>query len=83
MAETPDDGRLGSKHVAKRSDRNSCITDGIMLCMKDQVYCLCLGPELVSFNMDPYFEYDYITCNIMLGNKTLGIIYCLDQLCWY
>jgi hypothetical protein len=39
-----------------------------------QVYCVCLGYELV-FSMDPYFEYDYITCNIMLGNITLGIIY--------
>jgi 5-methylthioribose kinase len=35
---------------------------------------LCLGAEHV-FNMDPYFEYDYITCNIMSGNKTLGITY--------
>jgi hypothetical protein len=25
-----------------------------------QVYCWCLGAELV-FNVDPYFEYDYIT----------------------
>jgi hypothetical protein len=25
-----------------------------------QVYYLCLGAELV-FNMDPYFEYDYMT----------------------
>jgi hypothetical protein len=47
-----------------------------------QVYCLCLGAELVS-NMDPYFEYDYITCHIMLGNKTFGIIYFLVQLYWY
>jgi hypothetical protein len=39
-----------------------------------QVYCLCLGAEHV-LNMDPYVEYDYITCSIMLGNKTLGIIY--------
>jgi hypothetical protein len=41
-----------------------------------QVYCLCLGAEL-DFNLDPHFEYDYVTCNIMLGNKTLGIIYFL------
>jgi hypothetical protein len=47
-----------------------------------RVYYLCLGGELV-FNMDPYFEYDYITCNIMLGNKTLGIIYFLFQLYSY
>jgi hypothetical protein len=38
-----------------------------------QVYCLCLGADPI-FNMDPYFEYDYITFNIMLGNKTLGIV---------
>jgi hypothetical protein len=31
-----------------------------------QVYCLCLGVELV-FNVNPYFEYDYVTCNITLG----------------
>jgi hypothetical protein len=31
-----------------------------------QVYCLCLGPELVFFNMDPYFEYNYTTCNIIV-----------------
>jgi hypothetical protein len=43
-----------------------------------QVYYLCLGAELV-FNMDPYVEYDHITCNIMLGNKILGIIYFLVQ----
>jgi hypothetical protein len=48
-----------------------------------QVYCLCLGAELVFFNMDPCFVYDYITRNIMLGNKTLGIVYFLVQLCWY
>jgi hypothetical protein len=48
-----------------------------------QVYCLCSGTELVFFNMDPYFEYDYTTCNIMLGNKTHGIIYFLVQLSWY
>jgi hypothetical protein len=47
-----------------------------------QVYCLCLGDELV-FNMDLYFEYEYITCNIMLGNKALGINYFLVQLCLY
>jgi hypothetical protein len=35
-----------------------------------QVYNLCLGE--VYFIMDPYFEYDYITCN-----KTLGSIYFL------
>jgi hypothetical protein len=27
--------------------------------------------------MGPYFEYDYITYNIMFGKKTLGIIYFL------
>jgi hypothetical protein len=47
-----------------------------------QVYCLCLGVELV-FNVDPYCGYGYITCNIMLGNKTLGIICFLLQLCSY
>jgi hypothetical protein len=47
-----------------------------------EVYCVCLGAELI-FNMDPHFEYDYITYNIMLGNKTLCIIYILVQLCWY
>jgi hypothetical protein len=36
------------------------------------VYCLCLGAELL-FNTD--IEYDYVTCNIMLSNKTFGIIY--------
>jgi hypothetical protein len=41
-----------------------------------QVYCLWLGAELV-FNMDPYFEYDYITYNIVFRNKILGIIYSL------
>jgi hypothetical protein len=46
-----------------------------------QVYCLCLGTELV-FNMDPYFKYDYITCIIMFGDKTLVIIYFLVQLYW-
>jgi hypothetical protein len=35
---------------------------------------VCSGAELV-FNMDPYFGYDYMMCNIMLGNKTVGIIY--------
>jgi hypothetical protein len=39
-----------------------------------QVYCLCLGAELV-FNMHAYSEYAYITRN------TLGIIYFL--VCWY
>jgi hypothetical protein len=35
IAETPDDGRLGPKHVAKgRGERNSCVIDGIILCMK-------------------------------------------------
>jgi hypothetical protein len=34
--ETPDDGRLRSKHVVKRrNDRDSCISDGITLCIKD------------------------------------------------
>jgi hypothetical protein len=47
-----------------------------------QMYCLFLGAGLV-FNMGPYFEYDYITCNIMLGNKTSCIFYFLVQLCWY
>jgi hypothetical protein len=46
---------------------------------RHQMYCLSLG-ELV-FNMDPYFEYDYITSNILLG-KILGIIYVLVQSCW-
>jgi hypothetical protein len=36
---------------------------------------LCLATELV-FNMDPYFEYDSVTCNIMLCNKTLGTVAC-------
>jgi hypothetical protein len=45
-----------------------------------QVYCLFSSGELV-FNTDLYFEYDYITYNIMLGNKTtLSIIYFLVQL---
>jgi hypothetical protein len=44
------------------------------LLVRHQVYYLYVGAEFV-FNMDPYFEYDYITCNIVLGNKTLGIIY--------
>jgi hypothetical protein len=36
-AETPDDGRLRSKHVVKgRNDRNNCISDGIVLCIKNQ-----------------------------------------------
>jgi hypothetical protein len=48
---------------------------------RHQVYCLCLGAELM-FNIHPYFEYHYITCNIMLGNTTLGIIYFLVQLYW-
>jgi hypothetical protein len=30
------------------------------------------------YNMAPYFEYDYITCNIVLG-----IIYFVVQLSWY
>jgi hypothetical protein len=47
-----------------------------------QVYCLCLGAEII-FNMDLCFEYDYIKCNIMLGNKTLGSIHFLVHLCWY
>jgi hypothetical protein len=46
-----------------------------------QVYCLSLGAALV-INMDQYFEYDYITCNIMFGDKSLGIIYFLVQLYW-
>jgi hypothetical protein len=45
-----------------------------------QVYCLFLGAGLV-FTMDPYFEYYYIIFNIMLGNKTLGILYFLVELC--
>jgi hypothetical protein len=44
------------------------------------VYCLCLGAELV-FDIDPYFDCDYITCSIMLffclsvwgGPESLGI----------
>jgi hypothetical protein len=47
-----------------------------------QVYCLCLGTELV-FLIRFHVLDDYITCDIMLGNKTLGIIYLLVQLCWY
>jgi hypothetical protein len=43
------------------------------LLLHHQVYCLCLDGELV-FNMDPHFEYDYRTCNIILDNKTHGII---------
>jgi hypothetical protein len=43
------------------------------------VYCLCLGDELV-FNIDPYFEYDYITRNNKICNKILNIIYFLVQL---
>jgi hypothetical protein len=36
IAETPDDGCLRPKHVVKRkSDRNSCIIEGIILCIKD------------------------------------------------
>jgi hypothetical protein len=41
-----------------------------------------LSAKLV-FNTDLYFEYDYITCNIILSNKTLGIIYVLVQLYCY
>jgi hypothetical protein len=34
IAETPDDGILGPKYDVKgRSDRNSCITDLIILCI--------------------------------------------------
>jgi hypothetical protein len=36
IAETPDDGRLGPKHVVKgRSNGSNCIIDGIILCMQD------------------------------------------------
>jgi hypothetical protein len=36
LAETPDDGRLGPKHVVKgSSDRHSCSIAGIILCIKD------------------------------------------------
>jgi hypothetical protein len=46
-----------------------------------QVYFLCLRAELV-FNIDLYFEHAYMACNIMLSNRTLGIIYFLVQLYW-
>lgn len=40
-----------------------------------QLNCLCLDAGLVFFfNVDPYFEYDYITYNITLGNQSLGIV---------
>jgi hypothetical protein len=29
--------------------------------------------------MDPYFEYDYITYNTVLGSKTFYIIYIFSQ----
>jgi hypothetical protein len=32
-----------------------------------QVYCLCLAAELVLFNMDPYFEYDYVAYNTRIN----------------
>jgi hypothetical protein len=34
-----------------------------------QVCCLCLGAERFFLNLDPYFEYGYIRCNIMLGKR--------------
>jgi hypothetical protein len=37
IAATPDDGRLRPKHVVKRSDRNSCIVDGIILCIINDI----------------------------------------------
>jgi hypothetical protein len=47
------------------------------------IRCTVFASALNSFlNMDQYFGYDYITCNIMLGNKTLGIIYFLVHLYW-
>jgi hypothetical protein len=34
IAETPVDGCVGPKHIVRgRSDRNSCIIDGIILCI--------------------------------------------------
>jgi hypothetical protein len=46
-----------------------------------KVYTSCLGAEF--FFLNPYFEYDYVTCNVMLCNKTPGIIYFLVQLYRY
>jgi hypothetical protein len=40
IAETPDDGRLGPKHIVKRrSDRNSCIID-VFTCVWKIPQCL-------------------------------------------
>jgi hypothetical protein len=52
-----------------------------LLC-QHQVYCVCLGAELV-FNMDPYFRYGYISRNVTLGNKPLSSVYFLVHLYWY
>jgi hypothetical protein len=43
VTETPEDGRLLPKHVVRRSDRRSCILDGIMLCIK--IYYVHLAPD--------------------------------------
>jgi hypothetical protein len=41
IADTPDDGGLGPKHVVKgRTDRNTYIIDGITLCIKEIQYNL-------------------------------------------
>jgi hypothetical protein len=45
---------------------------------RHQVYCLCLDAELFLI----WIHILNITCKIMLGNKTHGIIYFLVQLCW-
>jgi hypothetical protein len=39
-----------------------------------QEHSLCLVAEHVV-NMNPCFDYDYLTCNIVLDNETLDIIY--------
>jgi hypothetical protein len=44
MAETPEDGRLRPKHVVRgRGDMNSCIVNGIILCIKNTNVTGCLN----------------------------------------
>jgi hypothetical protein len=48
-----------------------------------QVYCLCLDAEFVFLIWVHILNMTIIACNVMLGNKTLGIFYFLVQLSWY
>jgi hypothetical protein len=64
-SETPDDVPLGPKHVVKgRCDRNSCIVDGIILCiiyinetgyLNTILYLIILSWDITASNFLQYF----------------------------